>query len=46
MYYLRVHTPVVGNVYKIGITNRTVEDRFNNDDLDKINVLKTWHFKV
>ena len=44
MYYLRVTPHNADALYKIGITNRTVEDRFNNDDLDKIDVVRTWGF--
>lgn len=43
LYYLRVKT---GNevLYKIGVTNRTVQERFSKIDLEKIVVIKTWYF--
>jgi hypothetical protein len=34
------------NVFKIGITNRTVMKRFNDIDLKKIIIVKTWYYKV
>ncbi len=37
LYYLEVNN---GEAYKIGITNRTVAERFSNKDLSKIKVLK------
>ena len=44
LYYLRIDH--YGNVfYKIGITNRSVESRFNEIDLEKITILKTWYFE-
>lgn len=45
LYYLKI---VSNNTvaYKIGITNRTVQERFNNTDLAKIQVLKTWDFPL
>lgn len=45
-YYLRVSSPVYGELYKIGITNKSVEKRFRNDDLEKITTVKTWSFDV
>lgn len=36
LYYLSINN---GEVYKVGITNRTVQERFNNTDLSKITVL-------
>ena len=44
MYYLLV---VNGNdhAYKIGITNRTVEERFKSLGLENIAVLKTWEYE-
>jgi len=43
LYYIKV---AIGNtfVYKIGITNRSVEDRFTSAELDKITILKTWSY--
>ena len=44
MYYLRVTPHNADALYKIGITNKTVDDRFSNNDLDKIDVVRTWGF--
>lgn len=41
LYYLRLDS--VG-MYKIGITNNSVEDRFNKIDLETITVLKIWEY--
>lgn len=43
LYYLSLND---GEAYKIGITNRTVEARFNLTDLASIVVVKTWHFTL
>lgn len=43
-YYLRVETNNKP-LYKIGITNRTVEKRFTLSDMDKITVLRTLTFE-
>jgi len=43
LYYLRINN---GQAYKIGITNRSVSERFNSCDLDKIEVLKTWDYPI
>lgn len=43
VYYLSINN---GEAFKIGITNRTVEKRFNNTDLQKITILKTWSFEI
>ena len=45
-YYLRVSTQVSGELYKIGITNKSVKGRFHNYDLEKITTVKTWKFDV
>ena len=45
-YYLRVSTQAFGELYKIGITNKTVKGRFHNYDLEKITTIKTWEFDV
>lgn len=39
VYYLSINN---GEAYKIGITNRSVGERFNLKDLQKIQILKTW----
>lgn len=41
LYYLEINN---GEAYKIGITNKSVEDRFHNYDLKKIKVIQTWTF--
>lgn len=41
LYYLSINN---GEAYKIGITNRSVQKRFNNYDLKKIEVLKEWYY--
>lgn len=40
LYYLKVTTEDNQILYKIGITNRTVETRFNLTDLQKIEIVK------
>lgn len=45
LYYLRVTSPV-RTVYKIGVTNRSVEERFEEWDRNKITIIKTWDFAV
>lgn len=41
LYYLKVQN---GKGYKIGITNRTVAERFVGEN-DKIEVIQTWYFE-
>ena len=43
LYYLRVANPFGEPVYKIGITNRTLRERFSKD-LIRIEIIETWHF--
>lgn len=43
LYYLSINN---GEAYKIGITNKSVKDRFNNTDLKKITVLKEWEYPI
>ena len=45
LYYLRIDRRNFDSVYKIGITNSTVEKRFSNADLSLITVIKTWSFE-
>ena len=40
LYYLKISN---GLTYKIGITNRTVEERFGGE-MDKIEILKIWQY--
>lgn len=42
LYYLSVND---GQAYKIGITNRTLNERFSLEELSKIEVVSTTHFK-
>lgn len=46
LYYLRVTSPVHGTKYKIGITNRTVEQRFSADDLSKVDVISVTEYLI
>ena len=41
VYYLKIGD---GEAYKIGITNRAVENRFTKAELQNITVLKTWDY--
>ena len=45
LYYLKVTTDTNQILYKIGITNRTVEARFNLTDLDKIEIVKQKRYE-
>ena len=40
LYYLKITTDTNQVLYKIGITNRTVNERFNLTDLQKIEIVK------
>lgn len=45
LYYIKVyytHMPL----YKIGITNRTIKDRFTITDKDKLEIIKTWDYSL
>lgn len=42
LYYLSIDN---GQAYKIGITNRTVKQRFLAKDQDKIKIVKTWYYE-
>lgn len=46
LYYLKVTTEDNQTLYKIGITNRTVNERFNLTDLLKIEIIKLEKFEV
>lgn len=39
LYYLSINN---GQAFKIGITNKTVQERFSKSDLEKISIIKTW----
>lgn len=46
LYYLKIGTKDNQTLYKIGVTNRTVNERFNLADLSKIEILKQEEFMV
>jgi hypothetical protein len=47
LYYLRIYRFNQAPLYKIGITNRSVEERFTNtEDRSKITVLSEWHYEI
>ena len=47
LYYLAIATDDGDTRYKIGITNRTVEERFSkNADLNRIRIVRTWRHAV
>ena len=43
LYYIRVSNPFGDAVYKIGITNLTVRERFGQE-FSKVTIIETWHF--
>jgi len=43
LYYLSINS---GQAYKIGITNKTVEQRFSSKDLSKIKVINTIEYSI
>ena len=46
LYYLKVTTDDNNVLYKIGITNKSVEERFNLTDLSKIEIIKLEEFEL
>jgi len=44
LYYLKVTDSENVTSYKIGITNRTVEERYGAADMAKIEIIKTWDY--
>ena len=46
LYYVAVTTDDGDTRYKIGITNRTVEERFYGPDLARIRIVKTWRYAI
>ena len=42
LYYLSINN---GEAYKIGITNRTVKERYSSNDYRKIKIIKTWKYE-
>ena len=43
LYYLSIND---GEAYKIGITNRTVQQRYTNLDLESITILHQIHYST
>ena len=43
LYYLKING---GQAYKIGITNKSVNERFTNSELQIIEIVKTWYYKI
>jgi len=41
LYYLSIND---GQAYKIGITNRSVQERFTEEDLNKITIIQEWYY--
>lgn len=41
LYYLKING---GQLYKIGITNKSVNERFTNTELQLIEIIKTWYY--
>ena len=46
LYYLAITTDNGDRRYKIGITNRTVEERFRGPDLARIRIVKIWNYAM
>jgi len=46
LYYIAVTTDDGDTRYKIGITNRTVEERFRREDSTRIRIVKTWRYAI
>lgn len=46
LYYLKITTDSNQILYKIGITNRTIETRFNVDELNKIEIIKRTNYAI
>jgi hypothetical protein len=44
LYYVRVSNPFGEPVYKIGITNKTIKQRFGRE-FSKMVIIETWHFQ-
>lgn len=44
LYYIKVRNGFTKSLYKIGITNRTIQDRFERE-FEKITIIETWHFQ-
>lgn len=46
LYYLAVDTRTYDRLYKVGITNRSVEERFSVSDLEMVTKLHVEYFEV
>jgi hypothetical protein len=46
LYYVAVMKDDGGTLYKIGITNLSVQRRFLNLDLDRMRIVKIWNFPI
>ena len=46
LYYIAITTDDGDTRYKIGVTNRSIEERFPGTDLTRIRVVKIWRFAV
>ena len=46
LYYIAVKTDNAQTLYKIGITNLSVDRRFPTVDRERIRVVRLWHFDV
>lgn len=46
LYLLKIFSTTYGEIYKVGVTNRTVETRFSPSELSNISVLETVEFSV
>jgi hypothetical protein len=45
LYYVRIDDVTRGTLYKIGITNRSFDDRYGSEDQAKMTRLKIWEFE-
>lgn len=43
LYYLSIDN---GTAYKIGVTNKSIEERFTTSDLEHIKVIKIWEYPL
>jgi hypothetical protein len=41
LYYVAIDD---GKYYKIGVTNRRVEERFLKEEFERMEIIKTWHY--
>jgi hypothetical protein len=46
LYYIAIATDDGDTRYKIGITNRTVEERFRGPDFARIRIVKIWRYAI